>query len=142
MHTQGSRATRKLRSCLVAVGGGRKQSAATLQLQALEQPHPHVMGWTWSSGRVIWPNGLSIKDLLYLLILLVTYMILGPLAPWGPGGRTCRPPPRAGPANKCNKQICLCCSSHTESEMILLRPCLVPKNFLTVPVTLNLQTHV
>ena len=99
MHTQGSRATRKLRSCLVAVGGGRKQSAATLQLQALEQPHPHVMGWTWSSGRVIWPNGLSIKDLLYLLILLVTYMILGPLAPWGPGGRTCRPPPRAGPGD-------------------------------------------
>ena len=24
-------------------------------------------------------------------------MILGPLAPWAPGGRTCRPSPRAGP---------------------------------------------
>ena len=24
-------------------------------------------------------------------------MILGPLAPWAPGGRTCCPSPRAGP---------------------------------------------
>ena len=75
--------------------GGRKQSVATLQLQVLKQPHPHITGWTWATGRVIWPNGVSIKGLLYLLILLVTYMILGPLAPWALRGRTSRPSPRA-----------------------------------------------
>ena len=47
---------------------------------------------------MIWLNGLSIKGLLYLLILLVTYMILGPLTRWVPGGRTCRPPLGAVPA--------------------------------------------
>ena len=85
---------------IVAAGGSKKRSGATLQLQASEQPHPYIMSWTWSPGQVIWANGLSIKELLYLLILLVIYIYnLGPLSLVGPGGRTCRPPPRAGPAH-------------------------------------------
>jgi hypothetical protein len=32
------------------------------------------------------------------LYVLITYMVLGPLAPWAPGGRTACPPLRAGPA--------------------------------------------
>ena len=35
---------------------------------------------------------------LYILVTLITYMILGPLAPWAPGGRTCRPPLGVVPA--------------------------------------------
>jgi hypothetical protein len=31
------------------------------------------------------------------LYVLITYMVLGPLAPWAPGGRTACPPLRAGP---------------------------------------------
>ena len=85
-------ATCKSRLCLVTAGGGRKRSVANLKLQASEQPHPYIMGWTWSPEWVVWPNGLSIKTLLYLLILLVTYMILGHLAQWAPGSRTCCPP--------------------------------------------------
>jgi hypothetical protein len=31
------------------------------------------------------------------LYVLITYMVLDPLAPWAPGGRTTYPPLRAGP---------------------------------------------
>jgi hypothetical protein len=50
-----------------------------------------LMGWfVMSFQRIIMPNR--------KLYVLITYMVLGPPAPWAPGGRTACPSLRAGPA--------------------------------------------